>query len=157
MRARRRGLSLLELVVSMGLLSLLMVPVVGLLSTSLKVYTASNDRFDGDYARQTALDGSTYLIRDGVAVVAHSPTSLEIRFASGSVGQLRYDRGQLTWTIGSARQLLSSSLTDARFSVINSATDPTAGELIKLEFASQSSTEPTARWSTTQVWIRPLI
>lgn len=157
-RTRRRGLSLLELVVSMGLLTILMLPVVGLLATSYKVYNASSQRHDGNYARQTALDAAEHVLRGAEQVVAVSRGSVNVRFADGTVGRLAYSRGRLTWTAGGASQTLADHLSDASFSVGTAAgASPSAGELLLVELATRGAGEPSDTWSNTRIWIRPLL
>jgi len=154
----RRGLSLVELVVSMGLLSLMMLPIVGLMATSYKVFNAGNTSRDGAYARQVALDAVSYRLQGARQVVRARSGYLEVRLLNGTTAALELTAGSLFWTEAGARQMLATGITNARF-VAGTSTGATtsAGELVLIEVASQASTEPVEKWSTTTLWLRPTI
>ena len=155
---QRTAMTLLELIVSMGLLALIMLPVISLLATSYKVMNASNARQDGSYARRTALDAASSLLREGVAVTAIGQNHVEVLFPSGSLGRLDYARGEMSWSVGGVREVVARGLADLQFSVGTSAgARPVAGKLILLEVATRGINEPTDSWSSTQIWIRPAI
>ncbi len=154
----RRGLSLVELVVSMGLLSLMMLPIVGLMATSFKVYNAGNTSRDGAYARQVALDAVSFRLKGSRQVVRARSGYLEVRLLNGTTAALELVDGGLYWTEGGARQMLATGITHARFSAgTGSGATTSAGELLLIEVASQASTEPVEKWSSTTLWLRPTI
>lgn len=155
---QRRGVSLIEMVVSMGLLSVIMLPVISLLATSHKVFSASSARHDGNYLRHTSLDGASRVLAGAESVVAISSRSVEVQFSTGATGELAFGAGRLIWTFGGTAQELADGLSDARFTVSIAPGAPSvAGEIVRLEVASQSVGEPQANWSSTQVWVRPAI
>ena len=155
---RRPGLSLVELVVSMGLLSILMLPIIGLLATSHKVYNASNVRHDGNYARHIALDAVAARMGSAVRVVSANPSQIDVQLASGAVGRLTYSRGVLAWRVGTSVEVLARGLANARFSVgAVAGAGPAAGELVSVEVATRGTGEPADTWSSTNVWVKPTI
>jgi hypothetical protein len=154
----RRGLSLLELTVSMGLLALIMIPVISLLSTSHKVMGASSTRQSGAYARHAALDAVGWRLTGCVQVVSSFPQRLVLRQADGSTATLRFSRGELQWETGLGVESLIIGLSNARFNVSAvSGSTIAAGELFLLEVATRGAGEPHETWSSTQYWIRPAI
>ena len=153
----RHGMTLLELIVSMGLLSMIMLPVIGLLGTTFKVYNSSSERYNGSYTRQTALD-TTAMLLAGAEDATTTSNGVDVRFANGTTGRLSYSNGQLTWDFAGTSQVLVTGLTGARFTLgAAPGAPPTAGELLLLEVASQSPDEPVETWSSTRIWIRPTI
>jgi hypothetical protein len=154
----RRGLSLLELTVSMGLLALIMVPVISLLSTSHKVMGASSAKQSGAYARHAALDAVGWRIAGSVQVVSALPQRLVLRQADGTVATLRLSRDELQWETGLGTESLIAGLSNARFSVgAVAGSPPAAGQLFLFEVATRAPGEPEETWSSTQFWIRPAI
>jgi len=156
--AVRRGLSLLELTVSMGLLALIMVPVISLLATSYKVMGASSARQSGAYARHAALDAVGWRLTGSVQVVSALPQRLLLRQEDGTLATLRIFRDELRWETGLGVETLMAGLSNARFSVEAVAgSPPAAGELLLLEVATRAAGEPQETWSSTHFWIRPAI
>lgn len=156
-RSTRHGMTLMELVVSMGLLAMIMLPVIGLLGTTYKVYNSSSERYNGSYARQTALD-TTAMLLSGASDATTASNRVDVRFENGTSGRLSYSRGQLIWNFAGTSQVLVNGLTRARFTLgAAPGASPTAGELLLLEVASQSREEPVETWSSTRIWIRPTI
>ncbi len=154
----RRALSLLELIVSMGLLSLIMVPVVSLLGTSYKVMVASSDRQAGSYTRQVALDSVAYRLNGSTQVLAADAAELDVRLADGNTARLSFNRGELLWETSFGVETLVAGLSNARFSVgASKGASPLAGELFLIEVASRGPDEPRETWSSTQLWIRPTL
>ncbi len=152
----RRALSLLELVVSMGLLALIMVPVISLLGTSYKVMNASSERAEGSYARQSALDAIGMNLRGCTQVLDAQAEELVVLTADGNKTRLSFSRGELLLETALGQQSLTTGLSGIRFSVgAKSGAPPAAGELILVEVASRGPSEPTETWSSTQLWIRP--
>ncbi len=158
LQKRRAGVSLAELTVAMGLCAIIMLPVIGLLGTSHKVYSASSTRSGGDGARRAGLDAVSLRLADAVRIVSANSTAVRVQFPSGAVGVLSYGGGRLVWRLGAIREDLVAGLSNARFSVGSAAgAGPVAGELLLVELASRSGSEPNDSWSSTQVWIKPTI
>lgn len=152
------GVSLLELVISMGLLAVIMLPVISLMATSHKVYTASSHRHDGDYARRTALDAAGRVTQGAQTIVATGANYVDLQFPSGELGRLSFNGAGLTWTAAGTTQLLAIGLTQGRFSVgVAPGANSTAGGLLLVEVASRQAGEPQDSWSSAQFWIRPPI
>ncbi len=157
-RRKRRGLSLVELVVSMGLMSLIMLPIIGLMATSYKVYNAGCTSRDGAYARQVALDAINLRLRNARNVVNATSGFLEVQLLNGGTATLEFVAGGLDWTESGIRQTLASGLTSARFNVgAGSGATPVAGDLLSIEVATKTSAEPVETWSSTTLWLRPTI
>ena len=158
MHARRTGLSLVELVVSMGLLSLIMLPVVGLLATSFKVYNAGCTSRDAGYARQVALDAIAFRIQAADRVINTTTTLLRLQLISGGTAELGFVNDAVTWTVGGKTEVLASGISDAKFSMGSAAgAAPTAGDLVRVEVASKVVTEPLEKWSSTTFWVHPML
>ena len=155
----RRAMTLLELVVSMGLLALIMVPVVSLLGTSYKVMNRGSDQAEGSYARHVGLDAAAMLLSDSQNIIDSSTTHVTVGLSSGLQGRLSFSRGELLWQInGGSPQLLARGLSGARFSVGTAAgATAVAGQLLKLELATRTTSDLSDQWSSTELWIRPTI
>ena len=157
-RTQQPGLSLVELVVSMGLMSLIMMPVIGLMATSYKVYNASSTTLDGGYARQVALDSAAMRLQFAQRVLAVGTNFGDVQMASGATARLSISGTQLTWTEGGTTQILVSGLSSARFSVgAAGRATATAGELLLIEVGSRAPGDPLETWSSTQLWIKPTL
>ena len=156
--ASRRAISLVEVVVSLGLLAAIMLPVAGLMATSHKVFQAGQVAHDAAYVRQTALDAARIRLQGCQRVVAVASQHVDLLTAAGTTARLTFVAGRLQWSEGGAVQVLASGLTAARFNVGTAAgANVTAGSLLMIEVATQRPGEPNPHWSTTTVWIRPSI
>ncbi len=148
----------MELVVSMGLLAIIMVPIVGMLSTTHKVYNSQNDRAGQEYTRQIALDATSFLLRGASGIVRVPTRPVQLKLSHGGTATLEFTRGQITWTVGGSRQIVAQGLTDVRFTdLTNRRADTDAGRLLRIEVASRSTTQTRDVWSTTTNWIKPAI
>ena len=155
---KRSAMSLLELIVSMGLLSLIMVPVVSLLGTSYKVMNASSDRQAGSYTRQVALDSVVYRLAGSTQVLDAGTDHITVLLADGDKARLSFGGGELFWETSFGVESLIAGLSNARFSVgAGPGATALAGELFLIEVASRGPGEPQETWSSTQIWIRPAI
>lgn len=154
----RHGFSLVELVIAMGLLSIIMMPIIALMATSYKVYNASSTSRDGNYLRQVALDAAAMRLQSANRVLAASPNFVDVRTASGTTARLFYSGGRLIWRESGVDQVLVQDLSNARFSVGAAAgATAAAGDLILLEVGSRRPGEPVESWSSTRLWIKPII
>lgn len=161
-KPHRKAMTLLELVVSMGLLAVIMLPLIGLMGTTYRVYAASSDRQEGSYLRTSALDACVHLLRDAESIVAASPTRLQVKLSTGAIGELSFGRKRLVWKQTGAAQVLAIGLANAKFSTTRVPAgrldpDQSIGSLVQLKFSSQRAGEPNESWSTTSVWVRPTI
>ncbi|MEZ6136913.1 MAG: prepilin-type N-terminal cleavage/methylation domain-containing protein [Pirellulaceae bacterium] len=156
-RRKRAGLSLVELVISMGLLSLMMLPVIALMATSYKVASASTTSRDSAYARHVALEVAALRLQYADQVVATGSNFIDVRLPTGT-GRLSYAGGRLNWRFGSLNEVLAQGLSNARFSVgAAPGANPEAGELLLIELGTRPTGAPTEVWSSTQIWIKPTI
>lgn len=148
----RRAFSLIELVVAMSLLMVLMLPVIGLLSTSYKVYNASSTRAGGDGSRRAALDALSLRLQSAVRTTAAASNAVTVQLANGSTARLSYAGGRLFWREGGVTQTLVAGLSNARFSVgAATGATATAGELLLVEVATRATNEPAESWSSTRI------
>lgn len=154
----RRGLSLLELTVAMGLLSIVMLPTISLLATSHKIYNSQNVRHDGDYLRMTALDAAVQRLHGAEKIVQLESDYVEVVFASGVFGVLAFERGDLIWKTSVGSELLARGLSGAKLDVGTAAgATAEAGQVLLVYLGSRGVGEPTETWSSERVWIRPAI
>jgi hypothetical protein len=154
----RHALSMVEVVLSLGLLSVIMIPIVGLMATSQKIMSAGQASRSGAYTRQTALDAAVVRLQSARRVLRTGSQHVDVLTASGTTARLSFSAERLLWIEGGVRQVLASGLTQVRFgSGAAPGASPTAGSLMSLELATQAPTEPAAQWSGTTVWIKPII
>lgn len=154
----RRGFSLVELVIAMGLLAIIMMPIIALMATSYKVYNASSTSRDGTYLRQVALDSAAIRLQNTNRVVAAGTNFVDVQTATGATARLSYSAGRLYWREGGVNHVLVQDLSNARFSVgAASGATPAAGDLLLLEVGSRRPGEPVETWSSTRFWIKPTI
>jgi hypothetical protein len=137
---------------------MIMVPVVGLLSTSYQVMQSNSSLGDGAYVRHSTLDAVDTIIRQAAQVTHVATNRLSVRFSNGATGELTYTSGELRWSLsGAPATAIARGLSTARFSVVTANGSPAvAGELIRVQVATRSS-DDIERWSNSQIWIRPAL
>ncbi len=153
-----RAMSLIEVVISMGLLAVVMLPIIGLMATSRKVMIAGDTSRSGDYARQTSLDAAIFRLRSAQQVVDSGSNYVDVITGTGTTGRLSVSGGRLLWTEAGVQQTLATGLSSANFTFGTASGAPaTAGTLLMLEVATQASAEPMPHWSSATIWIKPTI
>lgn len=151
-------MSLIEVVISMGLLAVVMLPILGLMATSRKVMIAGDTSRSGDYARQTALDVAIVRLRSAQQVVDSGSNYVDVLTGSGTTCRLSVSNGRLLWTEAGIQQTLATGLSSANFTFGTApGATPTAGTLLMLEVATQAPSEPVPHRSSTTIWIKPTI
>ena len=150
----RRGLTLIELVVAVGLLTIIMLPVVGLPSTAARVYETNSELRQVEGQRLTAIDGAIRILRSAQQVTRVRARRLDLILQDGRPGQLRFTRGSLLWTLGQNQQTLGTNLQSVRFGVQQSGQTVSDGTLVSISVSARAA--PTED-STTFIWVRPTI
>ncbi len=162
----RSGLSLLELVLALGMMSLLMTPVVGLLKTSHSIWEA----YESDHTRLDSLQATTrHLVRhlrDTDQIVSLSPSdstagAISARQAAGPTETWWRVGNQVWYRRDGTSGLLADDITELTFvgfekDGITPTTVPSRVRIVevtaKVQLDRENHGEKTSRC---RVWLRP--
>ena len=164
LRSRQRGVTMVELLAAMMIMSLIMVPLFGMLKASLSISETSSQRQSGAFTRQAALEAIGRRLQGSKRLV--EPPEQEsltvIDLANFRPMTLRLKGGQLILEDDFGPQVLIDGIAELSFyDAVNEYVKPTstaAGRLIGVDVATRSSQPPyKVMHSSTKVWIRPAI
>jgi len=165
-RRPRRGLSLLELILSVGLMAVLLAPVVGLLQTSQNVWEA----YDSDHSRLEAVHATarhlTRHLRQADGIVAISvPTNtagtISVRMPSGSTYVWARHGNRVDFGSGAATELLADQITELSFvgymkDGVTQTTVPSQIQIVQCTAKVRlQRDENREKAITSWVWLRP--
>ena len=149
---------MVELLAAMVVMSLIMIPLFGILKASLRIAESSSQRQDGSFTRHAALEAMSRQLQGSAQVLELKDQSLVVLRADG--GKLRFSlQGtQLVMESDLGSQVLIDGLAKLRFYEVGTPASATAGRLIAIDVVTQGTKPPfTSVSSNAQVWIRPAI
>lgn len=152
----RTGLTLLESVISMGLLSAIMLPVAAVMSTSYQVYTSGVNHGTTAGVRASAQAVVCDKLRQAVSVTQLRSDRLDVRMQDGSTARLSRSGDQLRWRNTGPPEALAVGVSGLQFELagVNSA-DPRVGTLVKMTVETNAGGR--ASVSQSLLWVRTLL
>lgn len=155
---RRRAVTMVELLAAMVVMSLIMVPLFGIMKASLRISEMSSQRQTGGFARQAALEAISRRLQGCTQVLEIADNRLVVLQADGQKAQLSFQKDNLVFENNLGSQVLSSGIAKLRFYEIGKPSTVAAGRLIAVEVVTQDTKPPyVTHNSATRVWIRPAI
>lgn len=155
-QSRRSGMSLVELVMSMGLLAMIMMPIIALMSSTFHIYESTQSRQTGALSRHSCLDVLAERCGSATAVRSVGRSSVVFEMRDGSTARCFLRRGVMNWRQGGVTEPLVAGLNSLSFSLVDQ-TATSAGSLLQVKATTQPDPEVAAKTSTTTLWIRPAI
>ncbi|MEO8268232.1 MAG: prepilin-type N-terminal cleavage/methylation domain-containing protein [Aureliella sp.] len=157
-RWRQRGVTMVELLAAMMVMSLIMVPLFGVLKASLSISEISSQRQSNAFTRQATLEAIGRHLQGSFQVLELLDQSLTVLQADGSKMRLSLKGEQLILEDKSGAQVLIEGIAKLRFYELGTPTTVAAGRLIGIDVLTLGSRPPyESTISSTQVWVRPAI
>jgi prepilin-type N-terminal cleavage/methylation domain-containing protein len=154
----QRGVTMVELLAAMMIMSLIMVPLFGILKASLSISETSSQRQANGFTRQATLEAIGRRLQGSTQVLELLDQSLTVLQADGSKMRLSLKGEQLILENDFGPQVLIEGIAKLRFYEVGKPTTAAAGRLIGVDVVTLSSRPPyEGKLSNTQVWIRPAI
>ena len=151
----RCGMTLMEVVMATGLLTVIMLPLFGLLSTVGYVYESTCLRRESAVERQVVLQSLGKLLSQADTLVEVQDKRMVLRLRSGLQATVEFHSGSIFWNVGGTSRALGTGLADVQFRQEHTGTLPSAGVVVALRVATIESGD--VQYSSTKVWIHPAI
>ncbi len=156
--SRHHGVTMIELLAAMMVMSLIMIPLFGILKASLSISETSSQRQAGAATRHATLEAIGRRLQGCTQVLELQKQSLTVLQADGRKMRLSLKGEQLILESDFGTQILIDGLAGLRFYEVGKPVTPSAGRLIAVDVVTLSSRPPhESKLSSTQVWIRPAI
>ncbi len=168
--SKRKATSLLEVIAGLTLMTLLMIPMVGVMSASTRIWRQFESGHDAVAVRQSAIATLAARLRNAVDVISVSSRSIRVRSSSGEIQQFSQSGSQLIYQHGSVREVLAEGIGTLEFQSVPTGLSPQAGQLIRVRLSNPRSNlrgnsaaprsavpGPFNSASMVAVWVRPAI
>jgi hypothetical protein len=153
----RRGTSLMEVIAGMTLMALLMVPTVGLLTASTRIWRQFETGHGSVAVRQATIQDISQRLEGATRVLSVSGAQLRFRGMAGD-NQRLYQRGnQVLWQHAGRNDLIGEGVGALRFRQIQRGPSALQGELIEVRLDNVAGSNIANTQSTCLVWVKPVI
>jgi len=152
---RRRGNSLMEVIAGVSLMTLLMVPMTGLLTASGRIWRQFESGHGSVAARQSTIQEIGNRLEGAIRVLSVRGTQLRFQGKAGD-NQRLYQRGnQIIWERAGRTDLVGEGVGTLRFRQLARGTNPIQGELLEIRLQNARGSGVANLESTYLVWIKP--
>lgn len=135
----RTAASLLEVIAGLTLMTLLLVPMIGIMSASVRVWRQFESGHDAVAIRQSAMTTLTGRLQDAVDVVSVANRSIRVRSSSGEIQRFFQSGSQLICQRGSVREVLAEGIGTLEFRSLPTGLSPQSGHLIQVRLNNMQS------------------
>ena len=149
----RNGMTLMEVVMATGLLTVILLPLFGLLSTVGYVYESTCLRRASASERQAVLRSLGKLMSQADALVEVQGKEMVLHLRSGVQATVEFHSGSIFWRVPGKTRALGTGLADVQFKQEHKGSLPNSGAVVAIRVATIESGDP--QYSSTKVWIRP--
>ncbi len=154
---RRSGMSLMEVIAGLTLLTLLCVPMIGLLTSSARLWRQYESGHGSVSHRQTAMQELIARLQNSSRLLSISNTQLRFQSQQGDTQRVFFNRGTLYWDHAGTRDILAENVGSVRFRRVANGGSPQLGTLIEVQLQNGSGAGVANARSSSFLWIRPTI
>jgi hypothetical protein len=156
-RCLRCGTTLIEVILGLILLTMLMVPMVGLMTASGRIWRQFESGHGSVAARQIATQEIGNKLRNASQVLSVSNRQIRFRSTLGDV-QTIFQRGsQVFWQHSGSRDLIADGIGALQLRQVARGGSPLLGEIIEIRLQNPPRSGVANTQSIHSVWVRPSI
>lgn len=153
----RRATSLIEVILGLILVTMLMVPAVGLMSASARIWRQFESGHGSVASRQIAMQEIGSKLRNASQVLSLSNRQIRFRSVLGDVQTITQRGSQVLWQHAGASDLIADGIGTLRLRRVARSGTPLHGEVIEIRVQNPPRSGVANSQSTSSVWIRPSI
>ena len=153
----RRGTSLMEVVAGLTLMTLLIVPMTGLLSASARLWRQFESGHGSVSNRQTAVLAISDRLRGASKILAISNRQVRFQSEAGDAQRIYQSRDQIFWEHAGRTDLVSENVGGLQMRQIASGRTPSEGSLLEIRVQNTANSGVANTASSALVWVRPTI
>jgi hypothetical protein len=154
---QRHGSSLMEVIAGISLMTILMVPMTGLLTASGRIWRQFESGHGSVAARQATIQEIGLRLDGAVRVLSTTRTQIRFRAKAGD-NQRLFQRGtQIFWEHAGQTDLVGEGVGTLRFRQVARGTNPIQGELVEIQLQNAAGSNVSNLQSTYLVWIKPIV
>lgn len=135
---RRRGFSLIEVIVCTGIVAVMVVPIAGVIRASGQSIAQADGSVSVEANLRTGLRWVSQAIRDG-DIVSVRGRRLTIRMPDNSLADIEMRRGNLVLVSGADVTVLTEGIRDVRFLAVNRVSPPVSRTGIVITLQSRDA------------------
>lgn len=151
------GTSLVEVVIGLTLTTMLLVPVVGLMAASSRIWRQFESGHGSVASRQIAIQEIGNRLRNASQVLSVSASQIRFRSLAGDVQQV-FQRGrQIYWQHAGTNDLIADEVGALLLRQVARGSTPLQGELVEIQVQNLPQSGVANSTSRCSVWIRPAI
>ncbi len=154
---QRRGSSLMEVIAGVALMTILMVPMTGLLTASGRIWRQFESGHGSVAVRQSTILEIGNRLDGAIRVLSASGTQLRFQGKAGD-NQRLYQRGiQIFWEHAGRTDLVGEGVGTLRFRQVARGANTIQGELLEIRLQNARGSNVSNLESTYLVWIKPVV
>jgi hypothetical protein len=147
----------MEVIAGMALLTILMVPTIGLLTASGRIWRQYEVGHGSIAARQSTIQEIRNRLDGAIRILSASGTQVRFQGKAGD-NQRLYQRGnQIFWQHAGRTDLIGEGVGTLRFRQLARGRTPIQGELLEIRLQNASGSNVANIESTCLVWIKPIV
>lgn len=156
-RQSRRGISLIEVILGLILVTMLMVPMVGLMSASGRIWRQFESGHGNIASRQIAIQEIGKRLRNASQVLSISSRQIRFRSVLGDVQRIVQRGNQVYWQHAGADDLIADGIGGLQMRQVARSGSPLLGEVIEVQVQNAPRSGVANIQSTSSIWVRPSI
>ena len=154
---RRRGSSLMEVIAGVALMTILMVPMTGLLTASARIWRQFESGHGSIAARQSTIQEIGNRIDGSIRVLSISGTQIRFQGKAGDNQRLYQSGNQILWQHAGRTDLIGEGVGTLQFRQMARGANAIQGELLEIRLQNVGGSNVANLTSTYLVWIKPIV
>ncbi len=147
----------MEVIAGITLMTMLMVPTMGLLTASARIWRQFESGHGSVAARQATIQDIGNRVDGAIAVVSASGTQMRFRAKAGDNQRVYQSGTQVFWEHGGRADLIGEAVGSLSFRRLLQGPTSLQGELVEVRLQNSNGSNVTNTQSTCLVWVKPTI
>lgn len=147
----------MEVVIGLTLVTMLLVPVVGLMSASARIWRQFEGGHGSVASRQIAVQEIGTRLRNASQVLSLSRNRIRFRASAGDVQQIFQRGSQVYWQHAGTNDLIADGVGALQLTQVNRGSSPLLGEILEIQVQNVPQSGVANSVSRCSVWVRPSI
>lgn len=147
----------MEVIAGMALMTILMVPMTGLLTASGRIWRQFESGHGSIAARQSTIQEIGSRLDGAIRVLSISGTQIRFQGKAGDTQRLYLRRNQIFWEHAGQTDLIGEGVGTLRFRQLARGANAIQGELLEIRLQNASGSNVANLESTYLVWVKPVV
>ena len=147
----------MEVIAGMALVTILLVPMVGLMTASGRIWRQFESGHESIAARQATIQEISNRLDGAIRVISVTGTQISYQGKAGDYQRLYLTGNQVFWQHAGQTDLIGEGVGTLRFRQLSRGPSPIQGELVEIQLQNLNGSNVADAASTCLVWVKPVV